>query len=56
LKYKKCFTQQDAMDCGPVCLQNIASYYGRFISLAKLRDLSFLNREGVSKSASAPWG
>jgi len=45
---KKIFTQQDAMDCGPVCLQNIAYYYGKVISLRKLRDLSFLNREGVS--------
>jgi ATP-binding cassette, subfamily B, bacterial len=36
------------MDCGPVCLQNVALYYGRNITLNKIRELSFLNREGVS--------
>ena len=43
------FVQQpDAMDCGPSCLKMIAAYYGRDLSLANLRDTSFITREGVS--------
>lgn len=43
------FTRQhDAMDCGPACLQMIAKYYGKNYSLQKLRESSFLTREGVS--------
>jgi ATP-binding cassette, subfamily B, bacterial len=48
LRLRKVFVQQDEMDCGPVCLQNVALYYGRNITLNKIRELSFLNREGVS--------
>jgi ATP-binding cassette, subfamily B, bacterial len=36
------------MDCGPTCLRMIAKYYGKNISLQKLRDISGINREGVS--------
>ena len=36
------------MDCGPTCLQIIASYYGKFFTLSRLRELCYVNREGVS--------
>jgi len=42
------YHQPDAMDCGPTCLRIIAKYYGRSISLAKLRQLSETTREGSS--------
>lgn len=40
--------QFDQMDCGPTCLQMVAKYYGRQLSLEKLRERCFLSREGVS--------
>ncbi len=40
--------QPDAMDCGPTCLQMISKYYGRRVSLQKLRKLSETTREGSS--------
>lgn len=40
------FKQPDTMDCGPTCLRMIAKYYGRIISLDKLRRLSETTREG----------
>lgn len=36
------------MDCGPTCLKMVASFYGKDIALSRLRELSYLNREGVS--------
>lgn len=36
------------MDCGPTCLRMVAKHYGKNFSLQKLRDISGLNREGVS--------
>lgn len=42
------FKQPDEMDCGPTCLRMIAKYYGRSISLDKLRKLSETTREGSS--------
>lgn len=44
----KAYIQPDAMDCGPTCLRMIANYYGRKISLSKLRNLSETTREGSS--------
>ena len=40
--------QPDSMDCGPACLRMIAQYYGKTYSLDMLRNLSSINREGVS--------
>jgi ATP-binding cassette subfamily B protein len=40
--------QLDAMDCGVVCLQMIATYYNRHYSLEQLRNRCFITREGVS--------
>lgn len=42
------YKQLDAMDCGATCLRMIARYYGRFYSLEYLRQITFLDREGVS--------
>ncbi len=36
------------MDCGPTCLRIIAKYYGRIISLEKLRKLAETSRSGSS--------
>ena len=36
------------MDCGPTCLRMVAKYYGRTVSLQKLRKLSETTREGSS--------
>jgi ATP-binding cassette subfamily B protein len=36
------------MDCGPTCLKMVAQHYGKSFSIPKLRDLSFITREGVS--------
>ncbi|WP_291860448.1 peptidase domain-containing ABC transporter [Marinilabilia sp.] len=42
------YNQPDIMDCGPVCLQMISKFHGRFYSIERLRNRSFLTREGVS--------
>jgi ATP-binding cassette subfamily B protein len=42
------YNQIDAMDCGPTCLRMIAKHYGKTYSLAKLRELSHISRQGVS--------
>jgi len=42
------YKQLDKMDCGPTCLRMISKYYGKNFSLDRLRDLSGINREGVS--------
>jgi ATP-binding cassette subfamily B protein len=42
------FKQFDQMDCGPTCLRMICKYYGRSLSLQKLRALCQINKEGVS--------
>lgn len=36
------------MDCGPTCLKMIGKHYGKNISLQRLREISGINREGVS--------
>lgn len=38
----------DQMDCGPTCLRMICKHYGKHQSLQKLRNISGINREGVS--------
>ncbi|MCB9335270.1 MAG: ATP-binding cassette domain-containing protein, partial [Flavobacteriales bacterium] len=42
------YRQPDFMDCGPTCLRMVAKFYGRTISLSKLRTLSETTREGSS--------
>lgn len=40
--------QPDSMDCGPACLLMISKYYGKIYSLDKLRNNSYISRDGVS--------
>lgn len=42
------YKQPDFMDCGPTCLRMVAKFYGRTISLSKIRTLSETTREGTS--------
>lgn len=42
------FKQLDQMDCGPTCLKIIAKYYGKNVSLNKIRNDSEISREGAS--------
>jgi ATP-binding cassette subfamily B protein len=42
------YQQPDEMDCGPTCLRMVAKFYGRAISLSKLRSISETTREGSS--------
>jgi ATP-binding cassette subfamily B protein len=42
------YQQPDQMDCGPTCLRMIAKHYGKNFSLQRLREISGINREGVS--------
>ncbi|RZJ87838.1 MAG: peptidase domain-containing ABC transporter, partial [Chryseobacterium sp.] len=42
------YRQFDQMDCGPTCLRMIAKYYGKNYNLQRLREISGINREGVS--------
>lgn len=36
------------MDCGPTCLRMIAKHYGKNFTIQRLREISGINREGVS--------
>jgi len=36
------------MDCGPTCLRMVMRFYGRNVSIQKLRSLCFINRGGVN--------
>lgn len=40
--------QLDAMDCGAACLAMVSEHYGLDHSLADLRELTFVDRDGVS--------
>lgn len=42
------YSQHDVMDCGPTCLRMVAAFYGKRYSLERLRERSFITREGVS--------
>ncbi len=42
------FHQHDSTDCGPACLQMIARYYGKRISLESLRIKCHVTRDGTS--------
>lgn len=42
------YKQMDSADCGATCLRMVAKFYGRHYSLEYLRQLSYLDREGVS--------
>jgi len=42
------YKQLDQMDCGPSCLRMVAKHYGKNFSLQRLRQISGINKEGVS--------
>mgnify|MGYP006173221757 FL=1 len=42
------YKQAESKDCGPTCLKIIAKFYGRVLSITKLRELSETNRDGSS--------
>ncbi|HBF89515.1 MAG TPA: ABC transporter ATP-binding protein [Bacteroidales bacterium] len=42
------YKQLDTMDCGPSCLRMVFRHYGKYASLQRLRELCFINRQGVS--------
>ena len=42
------YKQLDAADCGATCLRMVARHHGRHYSLEYLRQLTYLDREGVS--------
>lgn len=48
LKNYPFYEQFDLMDCGAACLRMIAKHHGRYYSLDYLRELTYLNRNGVS--------
>lgn len=48
MKRFKHYQQNNTADCGPACLQMIAAYYGKYYTLERLNQLSFVTREGVS--------
>ncbi|MEM9885334.1 MAG: peptidase domain-containing ABC transporter [Bacteroidota bacterium] len=45
------YHQHDSMDCGAACIRMIARHYGRYHSLEYLRELTYVDREGVSLSS-----
>ncbi|MGW8090943.1 peptide cleavage/export ABC transporter [Staphylococcus shinii] len=44
----KFIQQQDEKDCGPVCLAMISQYYGKRVSISKLRELSGTDTSGTN--------
>ena len=42
------YKQPDQMDCGATCIRMIAKYYGRSVSLVKLRTLTETTKQGAS--------
>lgn len=42
------YQQLDAMDCGATCLRMVARHFGRYYSLDRLRELTYIGKEGVS--------
>ncbi len=42
------YPQHDEMDCGATCLRIVARHFGRFYSLEYLRELTHMDRQGVS--------
>ncbi|ARS40441.1 ABC transporter ATP-binding protein [Sphingobacteriaceae bacterium GW460-11-11-14-LB5] len=42
------YKQPDQMDCGPTCLRMVAKHYGKNFTLQRVREISGINREGVS--------
>jgi ATP-binding cassette subfamily B protein len=47
------YAQQSASDCGAACLVMIGNYWGKHFSVNRLRDMTNVNRNGVSLRALA---
>jgi ATP-binding cassette, subfamily C, bacteriocin exporter len=45
---KQFVQQQDAADCGPICLLNILKYHGASVPTERLRELSGTSRQGAT--------
>lgn len=44
----KAYQQLEHSDCGLVCIRIIARYFGKSVGMQRLRDISDMNREGIS--------
>lgn len=44
----KAYQQLEHSDCGIVCVRIIARYFGKRVGMQRLRDISDMNREGIS--------
>lgn len=44
----KWIQQYDEKDCGPVCLAMIAQYYGKRVSIPKLREMAKTDKLGTN--------
>lgn len=44
----KAYQQLEHSDCGLVCIRIIARYFGKRVGMQRLRDISDMNREGIS--------
>lgn len=44
----KAYQQLEHSDCGLVCVRIIARYFGKSVGMQRLRDISDMNREGIS--------
>jgi len=42
------YQQFDSTDCGATCLKMVARHFGRFYSLDRLRELTYIGKQGVS--------
>ncbi len=42
------FQQLDQMDCGPTCLKMVSKYFGKNVPIQHLRDICYIDRQGVS--------
>ena len=42
------YKQLDGKDCGPTCIQIISKFYGKFIALENIRNLSSISKEGLT--------
>ena len=46
----KCYRQLESSDCGLTCIRMKARYYGKKLYMRHLRDISDVNRLGMSIS------
>ncbi len=44
----RCYKQINSNDCGPSCIKAIAPFYGKNISLSKIRELCNVDQFGTN--------